>query len=466
MDSSKQITHGGYALPTDTEAEMALLGSILLSGTFSHEMLDEIGEKLKAEYFSDPNHQKIYEVIVYLWSNHLPIDTIHLLNIFEKKYPIDRKYVDQDFLTGLLAKSSLLVSPVETVVLIREKFILRSIIGLGEEMKLLGFNPSKAPNEILELSQKKLFELSLGNVDKNFVKIGDILHTSYERMLDPDEQSLKGVMTGFTDLDRMLGGFKNSDMVIIACRPSMGKTAFSLDVAKKVALRGQGVAYFSLEMGTDQLCERLIASTSRVDFHRVRNGNLSADEKNIEYEKIATAVSILSDMPIWIDDTSGSSILEIRSKARRLKQRHNIGMIIIDYLQLMSGGNDRAYIGNRVQEVADISRNLKILAKELNVPIVALSQLSRKVESRDDKRPVLSDLRESGSIEQDADVVMFIHREDYYNTQLPEDKRGRAELIVAKNRNGETGKVEVAWIRHLASFDNLYQAHNSNRIEK
>lgn len=464
--SSKSTSALSNLLPVDKEAEMALLGSILVSGSYSHEILDEIGEKLKPEYFSEPKHQKIYNSILHLWSNQLPIDSIHLLNTIEKKFPDEKKYIDQDFLVGLIAKSSLLSNPVDTVILIREKYILRSIIGLGEEMKLLGFNPTKGPNEILEHAQKKLFEMSIGNVDKNFVRISEILHSSYEKMLDLDAQSSKSVATGFVDLDKMLGGLKNSEMVIIACRPSMGKTAFSLDVAKKVALQGIGVAYFSLEMGMDQICERLIASTSRVDFHRIKSGDLSSDERNIEYEKIATAVGVLGEMPIWIDDSSAASILEIRSKARRLKQRNNIGLIIIDYLQLMSGGNDKAYIGNRVQEVADISRNLKILAKELNVPIIALSQLSRKVESRDDKRPVLSDLRESGSIEQDADVVMFIHREDYYNTQLPEDKRGRAELIIAKNRNGETGKVEVAWIRHLASFDNLYQSHSTHRIEK
>ncbi len=466
--SSSQIIqrpNTALKLPVEPDAEMAILGSILVSGSYSYEIVDEISNRLKTDYFYDPKNREVYESILNLWKNQQPIDTIHLLNNLKKVKPTTE--IDQDYLLTLISRSSLLSNPAETVNLLREKYILRAIISLGEELKIAGFATDKNPNTILEIAQKRLYEVSLGNIDKNFVRISEILSGSFEKLEKlQDEDSHRGVQTGFFDLDDKMGGLNNSDMIIIACRPSMGKTAFSLDITKKIAMNGIGVAYFSLEMASDQLCERMIASTSRVDFHKIRKGDLSADQRNLEFEKIGAAIGVLADLPIWIDDSSGSSIIEIRSKARRLKQRHNIGMIVIDYLQLMTAGNDRAYAGNRVNEVADISRNLKALAKELNIPVVALSQLSRKNEGRDDKRPMLSDLRESGSIEQDADVVMFIHREDYYNPNLAEDKKGKAELIIAKNRNGETGKVEVAWIRHLASFDNLYQARTGGRIEK
>jgi replicative DNA helicase len=457
-------------LPCDMEAEQALLGSILIGGDYSYDLIDEIGDRLKAEYFYYSKHQQIYSSIIELWTSREPIDPIHVLDNLRRRGDSERQDgIDNTFLVNLMGKSTLLSNPKETVKIIKSKYLLRKIIGLGEEMKLMGFRQEQDAEQIMEAAQRKLYELSLGSIEKNFVKIDEIIKATTDNIfLLHEEGGLRGVPTGFYDLDEKLGGLQNSDMIIVACRPSMGKTALSLSLAKKVAMNGIPVAFFSLEMSSDQLCERLLSSVSGIDLHKIRSGNIGSgqESESARISRISESINAVAELPIWIDDTGGASMLEIRSKARRMKHRHNIGLIIIDYLQLMTSGNERAYAGNRVQEVADISRNLKILAKDLNVPVIALSQLSRRVEGRDDKRPILSDLRESGSIEQDADVVMFIHREDYYNKDLPPEKAGKAEIIIAKNRNGETGQIELQWNKYLATFENLHNAKMSGRIEK
>jgi replicative DNA helicase len=477
-DNTTNLTQFKAEIPSDLNAEKALLGSILISGKNAANLIDEIGDKLREEFFYDLRNQRVYATITNLWMSQQPIDTIHVLDRLKKTHTDykDKNHdnyasnieVDKDYLDELLVHSGMLSDPVETAKLIKEKFILRSIISAGEELKLMGFKQDKDPETILDLAQQKLFKLTLGNQDKNFVKIGEIAHEAMEKMdsMHNNPEDYNGVKTNFYDLDEKLGGLHNSDLVILACRPSMGKTALSLALALKVAKQGIGVAYFSLEMSSDQLCERLIAAESRIDFRKIRSGELDSDTQNREYEKMGKAVGNIAELPLWVDDTAAATVFDIRSKARRLKQRQNIGLIIIDYLQLMGGGNDKVYAGNRVQEVSAISRNLKILAKDLNVPVIALSQLSRSVESRDNKRPMLSDLRESGSIEQDADIVLFIHREDYYNKNLINEKpelANKAEIIIAKNRNGETGFTELAWIRHLATFDNLEGAKTSKK---
>jgi len=274
----------------------------------------------------------------------------------------------------------------------------------------------------------------------------------------------RGIPTGFVDLDNMLGGLHHSDLIILAARPSMGKTSLALEIVKRVALQQQiGVAVFSLEMSRDQLCDKLIASVSGIELRKIRSGQLEDSDNLNEFTKLGEAIGRLEEAPIWIDDSGSLNIMELRTKARRLKSRHNIGLIVIDYLQLMSGKNYN-YQGNRVQEVSDISRGLKMLAKELNIPVLALSQLSRGVEGREDKRPLLSDLRESGSIEQDADVVLFIHREEMYSKDTK--KKGIAEILISKHRNGETGVVELAWVPKLATFENLQGARIRNVVDK
>jgi replicative DNA helicase len=277
-------------------------------------------------------------------------------------------------------------------------------------------------------------------------------------------EEYSGLPTGLVDLDKALGGMHKSDLIILAARPAMGKTSLVLEIAKRVALTEQvGVAIFSLEMSKEQLVDKMLSSVSAVDNWKIRTGKFDESGDNNEFQKLGEAIGLLNEAPIWIDDSGALNVLELRSKARRLKTRHNIGLLIIDYLQLMSG-TGRNYNNNRVQEVSDISRGLKILAKELDIPVIALSQLSRSVEGREDKRPMLSDLRESGSIEQDADVVMFVHREEMYHKETK--KKGIADILIAKHRHGSTATVELAWIGRLATFENLDGARKSFKVNE
>lgn len=455
-------------LPQDLEMEKALLGHIILSGEKSNQLLNEIVDKLQPEYFYDFNHRLLYKAILKLWIEEIPVDVSGLLVQLKKTDPKSVENINTEYILNLITKSSLIASISHTVKLLKEKYLLREVIALSEQIKALAFREELSASAILDLAQKKIYETATEQQDKNFVTIKEVIEQSFERFekIQQGEESKNIISTGFIDLDKILGGLHKSDLIILAARPGMGKTSLALEIAKRVALRDQGVALFSLEMSAEQLCDRLIASESKVDFRRIRQADLSADEKNRDFEAIGLAIGRLGDCPIWIDDSGSLGILELRSKIRRLKSKQDIALIVIDYLQLMHSYNDRGYQTNRNQEVSEISRSLKILAKELNVPILALSQLSRSVENREDKRPMLSDLRESGSIEQDADIVLFIYREEFYNKNIDEQKRDIAELIISKHRNGETGKIELKWIRSLASFENLYQARISSRVEK
>jgi len=443
--------------PHDLEAEKALLGSILLN----NEIVDEIADKVKTSFFYDKRHQVLYTLILELWSNSQPIDIIYILNLIQKsdktKVLDESEKIDKEYLLELISKSSLTNSPESLSTIIKNKSLLRTIISTSDKMRSLALDNATDPSEILDEAQKKLYEVSLENIDKNFVSLSEILTGAFERISNLHESKTenRGLATGFVDIDKKLGGFHKSDLIILAARPSMGKTALALEFIRRVAFNKQqptGVAIFSLEMSRDQLVDRLLAVTSGVDSWKIRTGKFSED--NDDFTKLGNAIGVLNEAPIWIDDNGGLTVLELRSKARRLKARHNIGLIVVDYLQLMSGGVGNKYSGNRVQEVSDISRGLKLLAKELDIPVIALSQLSRGVEGRDDKRPMLSDLRESGSIEQDADVVMFIHREEMYKRDDPKVK-GKADILISKHRNGQVGSVELAWVDKIASFDNL-----------
>lgn len=443
--------------PHDIEAEKALLGSILLN----NDIVDDVADKIKVTFFYDQRHQVLFSLILELWSNNHPIDIIYILNLIEKsdktKVLGENEKIDKDYLLELISKSSLTNSPQSLSSIIKNKFLLRTIVTTSDKMRSLALDNSTDPNEILDEAQKKLYEVSLENIDKNFVSLSEILTGAFERIseLYNNKTENRGVSSGFTDIDKKLGGFHKSDLIILAARPSMGKTALALEFARRVAFNKEkptGVAIFSLEMSRDQLVDRLLSVTSGVDSWKIRTGKFS-DESD-DFTKLGNAIGLLDQAPVWIDDNGGLTVLELRSKARRLKARHNIGLIIVDYLQLMSGGVGNKYSGNRVQEVSDISRGLKLLAKELDIPVIALSQLSRGVEGRDDKRPMLSDLRESGSIEQDADVVMFVHREEMYKRDDPKVK-GKADILISKHRNGQVGAVELAWVDKIASFDNL-----------
>lgn len=414
-------------------------------------------------------NQIVYQIILDLWLNSQPVDVLFVLNALQNNLRFNATEVgtiNREYLLELIAKSSLSSSPEHTARIIKEKYILRMLIRVGDNLKTLAVESNSPVEDILDNAQKQLYEIALDNLDKNFVRIGDLLTSTFERIneLYTNQVKYRGIPTGFVDLDNMLGGLHHSDLIILAARPSMGKTSLALEIVKRVALQQQiGVAVFSLEMSRDQLCDKLIASVSGIELRKIRSGQLEDSDNLNEFTKLGEAIGRLEEAPIWIDDSGSLNIMELRTKARRLKSRHNIGLIVIDYLQLMSGKNYN-YQGNRVQEVSDISRGLKMLAKELNIPVLALSQLSRGVEGREDKRPLLSDLRESGSIEQDADVVLFIHREEMYSKDTK--KKGIAEILISKHRNGETGVVELAWIPKLATFENLQGARIRNVVDK
>jgi replicative DNA helicase len=453
-----------YLPPSDLEAEQSLLGSILLNS----KIMDEISDTLRSDFFYDPKHRDIHQAMLRLWSSGQPCDVIFVMSQLEQasKQKNQDFNFGQDYLLELISKSSLASSGLGLVKILKDKYLLRTIVGVGDDLKNLATKESETPQEILDQAQKKLFEVSVDSLDKNFVSINEILLGSFDRLaeLQSKGNEFSGIPTGFVDLDKALGGMHNSDLIILAARPAMGKTSFVLELAKRVALVQQvGVAVFSLEMSKEQLVDKMLSSVSGVDNWKIRTGKFDDRGDNNEFQKIGEAIGLLDQAPIWIDDSGSLNVLELRSKARRLKTRHNIGLLIIDYLQLM-GGTGRNYGSNRVQEVSDISRGLKILAKELNIPIIALSQLSRSVEGRDDKRPMLSDLRESGSIEQDADVVMFVHREEMYHKETK--RKGIADLLIAKHRHGATGSVELAWIGRLATFENLDNAKKTYRVNE
>lgn len=457
QDSTNSLSH--YTPPHEEDAEKALLGILLISP----KQIDEIADKIKAEYFYDPKNGVVFQAIIDLWSSHKVVDLISTADALSKNP--SSELVTKQYLVELVSKSSLSASSLSLCSIIKDKYLLRTLINTGETIKSLALSQD-SPQNILDTAQKKLYEVSVDNTDKNFVALPEVLTETFERINDlyNNKEKFRGVPTGFDDIDNLLGGFHNSDLIILAARPSMGKTSLALELIKRIAL-GQkvGTAIFSLEMSRDQLVDKLVASVSGISLRNIRTGHLSDEPNNNEFMRLGTAIGQLNEAPVWIDDAGSLTIMELRTKARRLKSKHNIGLIIIDYLQLMSG-NSTGYSGNRVQEVSDISRGLKMLAKELNIPILALSQLSRSVEGRDDKRPMLSDLRESGSIEQDADIVMFIHREEQYHKETK--KKGIADILISKHRNGATGTVELAWIHRLATFDNLHGARVSGRVNE
>ena len=464
-NNSKQNQISHTQPPADMDAEKALLGSILLNS----QILQDVGDKLKGEYFYDPRHTIVYLAMIELWATSRPIDIISVLEYLKNTDSLNKASsgtIDKEFLLELISKTSLSTSHLHTSELIKNKFVLRTIIQVGDQIKNEAYQQKEHPSEILDDAQKMLFEISQSNIEKEFVSITEVLKDTFERIssLHDNNVEYRGVPTGFVDLDNILGGLHSSDLLILAARPSMGKTSVALEMIKRIALvQKVGVAFFSLEMSKDQLVDKLISSTSGVSLGKIRSGHLSDDPANNEFIRLGQAIGQLDQAPIWIDDNGALNILELRTKARRLKSKYNVGLIVIDYLQLMSGKNTN-YSGNRVQEVSDISRGLKMLAKELNIPIIALSQLSRSVDSREDKRPMLSDLRESGSIEQDADIVMFIHREEMYHKESK--KKGILDLLISKHRNGETGAIELAWIPRLATVDNLEGARTSRRVNE
>ena len=435
----------GKVPPHDIEAEQAVIGSML---TDKDAVVSAI-EVLKEDDFYRDDNKAIYSAILNLYNRAEPIDIITVKAELETMGKFEQ-IGGLEYLAELPEKVPTTANSMKYIKIVEEKSTLRNLIKTANEIIELGYNPTEDVDDIMEGAEKKIFNIMQNKNQKGYSAMKDILVDSFTQLeeLYNRKQHITGVPSGFTDLDYRTAGFHGSDLILIAARPAMGKSAFALNIATNAAVKAKvPVAIFSLEMSKEQMVNRILCSEAMVDSNKVRTGKLEEDD----WTKLAEAIGPLSEAEIYIDDTPGISVMEIRAKCRKLKLEKNIGMVVIDYLQLVQGSNKRN--GSREQEISEISRSLKILAKELNVPVIALSQLSRAVEQRPDHRPMLSDLRESGAIEQDADIVMFLYRDDYYNEDS--DKKGIAEVIIAKHRGGSTGTVDLVWLGSYTKFVDL-----------
>ncbi|TGE33998.1 replicative DNA helicase [Desulfosporosinus sp. Sb-LF] len=436
--------------PHNLEAEQAVLGAMMLEP----ETGSSVFEMLQPEDFYRDNHRLIFSAIRDLFEKGDPVDLVSVAEILRQQGRLEQ--VGGIATISEIARSVPSAANVEYYArLVTEKALLRQLIRATSSILERGYEPGEEARGLLEEAEQLILDLSRRRVKDGFSFIRDVLLDTFEKIeyLYANKGNLTGVPTFFTELDRMTSGWQSSDLIIIAARPSMGKTAMVLNMAQNAAVRAKvPVAIFSLEMSKEQLVQRMLCGEAMVDQQRVRTGELF----DADWPKLTRAVGPLSDAPIFIDDTVGISLAELRSKARRLKMEHNLGMIVIDYLQLLSVGKKTE---SRQQEVAQISRTLKGLARELKIPVIALSQLNRGVEQRQDKRPIMSDLLESGAIEADADVISFIYRDDYYNPES--EKKGIAELIIAKHRNGPVGTVELGFLKEFTKFVNLERQHQT-----
>lgn len=451
MSSATKTVPAGKIPPQNLDAEMSLLGAVLID----EETLADISEHVKPHDFYDKRHGLIYAAMMRLYERHKPVDLLTLTEELKKKNDIET-IGGSAYLTELTNYVPTAAHAEAYAELVAQKAIRRRLIKASADISELGFDEETSTEELLEQAEAQLFAVSDQSLKQDLVSIESILTDSFDRMeeLHRNKGQLRGVRTGYRDLDNMTAGLQRSDLIILAARPAMGKTTLVTNLAYNVAtIAKQPVLFFSLEMSKEQLVDRMLADASGVDAWNIRTGNLSDDD----FSKLSDAMGELAEAPIFIDDTPGVSVLEMRTKARRAAHEQPLGLVIIDYLQLMQGSGRGD--GNRVQEVSEISRGLKLIARELNVPVIALSQLSRSVESRSPQIPQLSDLRESGSIEQDADIVMFIYREAYYNPET--ERENITDLIIAKHRNGPTGKVELYFHPERLRFMSLDRKHDS-----
>ena len=435
----------GKIPPHDIDAEQAVLGSMLTD----NDAVAEAIETLKEEDFYRDDNKAIFEAVLNLYSKSEPVDIITLKDELESMGKFEQ-VGGFEYLANLPDKVPTTANVQKYIKIVEEKSLLRNLIKTANEIIDLGYSSTEDVEDIMDKAERKIFDIMQRKSQKGYTPIKDVLVESFTKLeeLYNRKQHITGVPTGFVELDYKTAGLHGSELILVAARPAMGKTAFALNIAANAALRGNvPVAIFSLEMSKDQLVNRILCGEAMVDSNKVRTGKLEEDD----WVKLAGAIGPLSESEICIDDTPGISIMEIRTKCRKLKMEKNIGLVVIDYLQLVQGSNKRS--GSREQEISEISRSLKILAKEINVPVIALSQLSRAVEQRPDHRPMLSDLRESGAIEQDADIVMFLYRDDYYNKES--EKKDIAEVIIAKQRGGSTGTVELLWMGNYTKFVNL-----------
>lgn len=442
---------GGKIPPQNLDAEMSLIGAILID----EEVLIDIVEIVKAADFYDKRHAAIFASIIRLYEHHQPVDLLTLTNELKKREALDAvggsSYLAE--LTNYVPTASHAASYAEIVA---QAAVRRRLIKAGGDITELAFNEELTVPQLLGQSEAKLFSVSDASLKQDLSSMEDILNDSFERLdeLYKNKGAIRGIRTGYRDLDNKTAGLQRSDLIILAARPAMGKTTFVTNLAYNIAtIEKKSVLFFSLEMSKEQLVDRMLADAAGVDSWNIRTGNLSDED----FAKLADAMGEMAEAPIFIDDTPGVSVLEMRTKARRAAHDGELGLIVIDYLQLMQGSGSAKSSANRVQEVSEISRGLKLLARELNVPVIALSQLSRSVESRDPKIPQLADLRESGSIEQDADIVMFLYREAYYNPET--ERENITDLILAKHRHGPVGTIELYFHPERLRFMSLDRKH-------
>ncbi|MBW4062096.1 replicative DNA helicase [Candidatus Saccharibacteria bacterium] len=438
----------GKVPPQNVEAEASLLGSILID----KDAIIKIADQVTADDFYTERHALIYSAIVDLYEKREPLDLLTLSNKLREVGELEH-VGGSVYLADLTGGVPTAAHVEEYAKIVSHKATLRRLIGASSAITNLGYDETTPLEDLLDKAEQTVFDVSQKNLKQNFIPINSILAESFERLneLNSTKGKLRGIPTGFRDMDKMLAGLQPSDLFILAARPSMGKTTLVMNLAHHVAAReGIPVGFFSLEVSKEQLIDQLLAIESGVDSWKLRTGALDDDD----FPKIAEAMAQLSEAPLFIDDSATTNVMEMRTKARRLQSEHGLGLVIIDYLQLISGGG-RTNEG-RQQEVSEISRGLKGLARELNVPVIALSQLSRAVESRDDKRPMLSDLRDSGSIEQDADVVGFIYRPWYYDKEADENI---TEILIRKHRNGPIGDVELYFNAAQRKFTDLDRFH-------
>jgi len=442
--------------PHNIEAEQAVLGAIFLEP----QAIVTASESLLPEDFYRASHQRIYSIMLDLSEHGEPVDVVTLTSELRNQKLLD-EVGGLDYLSELADSAPTAANIQFYSNLVEEKALLRRLIRSATQIVSDGYMREDDVDVIIDEAEKTIFEVAQRKKVSAFQSIKDVLVETYDNieLLHNRKGNITGIPTGFLELDRMTAGFQRNDLIIVAARPSVGKTAFALNIAQNVATKtDENVAIFSLEMGARQLVMRMLCSEGNIDAQKLRTGALEEQD----WQKLAMAMGSLSNAGIYIDDTPAVRVNEIRAKCRRLQKEKGLGMIIVDYLQLVQGSSSLGRNENRQQEVSEISRSLKALARELEVPVIALSQLSRGVESRQDKRPMMSDIRESGSIEQDADIVAFLYRDDYYDKES--EKQNTIEIIISKQRNGPIGTVELAYVKEYNKFVNLERRHNENEI--
>ncbi len=449
-EGSKRPNIAAKIPPQNLDAEVSLLGAVLID----EEVLTRVSDALHMDDFYDKRHKAIFGAMLKLYETHKPVDMLTLSDELKKKQELEM-VGGMDYLTELTNMVPTAANAEHYADIISQNAMRRRLIKVAGEIAELGYEEQQQVSELLERAEAEIFAVSDNTLRNDLVSLEQILGESFDRLdeLHKNKGQIRGIPTGWRDLDTMTAGLQRSDLVVLAARPAMGKTTLVTNLAYNVASKAkQAVLFFSLEMSKEQLVDRMLADAAGVDSWNIRTGNLTDED----FEKLSNAMGEMAEAPIFIDDTPGVSVLEMRTKARRQAHAQPLGLIIVDYLQLMSGSGNRNS-DNRVQEVSEISRGLKLIARELNVPVVALSQLSRSVESRSPQIPQLADLRESGSIEQDADIVMFIYREQYYKPET--ERQNITDLIIAKHRNGPVGKIELYFHPERLKFMTLDKYH-------